>query len=63
MMMWWWILIPVILVLAFFMYDGRNNRSSKTKENPRDILDSRFAKGELSKQEYEEQKRTLNSKN
>ncbi|MDO7171445.1 SHOCT domain-containing protein [Mariniflexile sp. AS56] len=28
-----------------------------------DILDSRFAKGELSKEEYEEQKRTLNFKN
>jgi putative membrane protein len=62
-MMWWWILIPVILVLAFFMYNGRNNRGSRTKENPRDILDNRFAKGELSKEEYEEQKRTLNSKN
>jgi putative membrane protein len=28
-----------------------------------DILDNRFAKGEISKQEYETQKRTLNTKN
>ncbi|MDC6353554.1 SHOCT domain-containing protein [Robiginitalea sp. PM2] len=27
------------------------------------ILDNRFAKGEMSKEEYEEQKRTINSKN
>ena len=28
-----------------------------------DILDNRFAKGEISKEEYEEQKKTLNTKN
>ncbi|WP_242502117.1 SHOCT domain-containing protein [Flagellimonas olearia] len=28
-----------------------------------DILDERFAKGEVSKEEYEEQKRIINSKN
>jgi len=28
-----------------------------------DILDKRLAKGEISKEEYEEQKRTLNTKN
>ncbi|WP_249028395.1 SHOCT domain-containing protein [Salegentibacter salegens] len=28
-----------------------------------DILDNRFAKGEISKEEYEKQKRTLNTKN
>ncbi|WP_233530731.1 SHOCT domain-containing protein [Gelidibacter salicanalis] len=33
------------------------------RENPTGILDNRFAKGEISKEEYEEQKRTLNTKN
>ncbi|WPZ00114.1 SHOCT domain-containing protein [Christiangramia sp. OXR-203] len=28
-----------------------------------DILDNRLAKGEISKEDYEEQKRTINSKN
>ncbi|MGC1514938.1 SHOCT domain-containing protein [Maribacter sp. Hel_I_7] len=28
-----------------------------------DILDNRFAKGEITREEYEEQKRTINSKN
>ncbi|MDC6388901.1 SHOCT domain-containing protein [Pricia sp. S334] len=63
MMMWWWILIPIILILAIFLFRGGSPRSSKNKENPMDILDNRFAKGEISKDEYEEQKRTINSKN
>jgi putative membrane protein len=61
--MWWWILIPVVLVLGVFLYNGRNKQNTVKKENPMDILDNRFAKGEISKEDYEEQKRTLNSKN
>ncbi|WP_420592599.1 SHOCT domain-containing protein [Robiginitalea biformata] len=63
MMMWWWILIPIILILAIFLFRGGSPRSCKSKENPMAILDNRFAKGEISKEEYEEQKRTINSKN
>lgn len=63
MMMWWWILIPIVLVLVVFQYKGRNKQNTVKKENPLDILDNRFAKGEISKEEYEEQKRTLNTKN
>jgi putative membrane protein len=63
MMMWWWILIPVVLVLWVFLYNGRNSQNTVKKENPMDILDNRFAKGEISKEEYEEQKSTLNNKN
>ncbi|SRX55064.1 SHOCT domain-containing protein [Aequorivita sp. CIP111184] len=63
MMMWSWILIPVVLVLVVFLYNGRNRQNTEKRENPMDILDDRFAKGEISKEEYEEQKRTLNTKN
>ncbi|SDD89890.1 putative membrane protein [Pricia antarctica] len=63
MMMWWWILIPVVLVLGVFLYNGRNRQNTVKRKNPMDILDNRFAKGEISKEEYEEQKRTLNTKN
>ena len=61
--MWWWILIPVLLVLGVFLYNGRNKQNTVQRENPVDILDNRFAKGEISKEEYDEQKRTLNNKN
>jgi putative membrane protein len=63
MMMWWWILIPVLLIFGVFLYNGRNRQNTVKSENPMDILNKRFAKGEISKEEYEEQKRTLNSKN
>ena len=63
MMMWWWILIPAVLVLDVFFYNGRNRQNTLKRENPMDILDKRLAKGEISKEEYEEQKRTLNTKN
>ena len=63
MMMWWWILIPVVLVLVVFRYKGRNRQNTVERENPIDILDNRFAKGEISKEEYEEKKQFLNSKN
>jgi putative membrane protein len=63
MMMWWWILVPLMLVLAVFMYNRQNGQNTVKDEKPIDILDSRFAKGEISKEEYEEQKRILNIKN
>jgi len=63
MMMWWLVLIPVVLVLGLFLYNGRNRQNTVTREIPMDILDNRFAKGDISRDEYEEQKRTLNSKN
>ncbi len=63
MMIWWWILIPVVLVLGVFLYNGRTKQNTVKRENAMDILNNRFAKGEISKEEYEEQKRTLNTKN
>ncbi len=61
-MMWWWILIPIVLVLGIFLYNGKNRQYTVKKENPLDILNNRFAKGEISKEEYEEQKRMLDKK-
>lgn len=61
--MWWWVLIPVGLIIAFFIFQGKRNRGSRNNQNSKDILDNRFAKGEISKEEYEEQKKMLNAKN
>ncbi len=35
---------------------GKNRNKTKRSESPWDILDQRFAKDEISKEEYEEQK-------
>ncbi len=52
-----------LAVFIFFMRGmfGQNNNSNKTIETPREILDKRFAKGEINKDEYEEMKKTLNN--
>lgn len=61
-----WIFLFIFLaVFVFFMRGmfGQNNSQNQntTTETPREILDKRFAKGEINKEEYEEMKRTLNS--
>ncbi|MBD1260696.1 SHOCT domain-containing protein [Maribacter polysiphoniae] len=63
MMMYWWVIVLVVLVLGISMYAGKNGNVLRRKQKPMDILDERFAKGEVSKEEYEEQKRIINSKN
>ncbi len=62
-MMYWWVIGLLVLALGIWMFLSKKSKGNgqKGKQNPSDILDERFAKGELSKEEYEEQKRTLNS--
>ena len=51
-----------LAVFVFFMRGnmfGQNNSQNTTTETPREILDKRFAKGEINKEEYEEMKKTL----
>ena len=60
MMMYWWVIVLVILVLGIWIYAGKN--VLKRKQNPMDIQDERFAKAEISKEEYEERKQAINSK-
>ena len=53
-----------LAVFVFFMRGnmfGQNNSQNTTNETPREILDKRFAKGEINKEEYEDMKKTLNS--
>ena len=63
MMMYWWVIVLAVIVIGIFFYAGKNGKQMGKGESPMDILDNRFAKGEISKEEYEEQKRTINSKN
>lgn len=58
-----WI-FPLLFLAVFFyfmrgMFGGGGGMHSKDPETPRQILDRRFAAGEISKEEYEEMKTTL----
>ena len=68
----WWIVPIVMMILCFFIMRGRRGpmmngfgccgrrwRQAKGKESSMDILDRRYASGDIDKTEYEEKKRTL----
>ena len=66
----WWIfpliMIAVMVVFCFFLFGRRGGRSSwcgsgdqKDTETPLDILKKRYAKGEISKEEFEAIKKDL----
>ena len=71
----WWIIFPIIgfvvMLICMFIMMGRRGfmgprrdsrrepRESSGSESPLEILKKRYAKGEISKEEYEEMKRDL----
>jgi putative membrane protein len=62
---WWWIIPIAMMVLCFIMMRGRRgcmtgwHRPRHTTESAREILDKRYASGEISKEEYELKKRDI----
>ncbi|WP_372714362.1 SHOCT domain-containing protein [Ilyobacter sp.] len=53
-------LFPILIVVLIFYFFTKNDKS-KTIENstPLDILKKRYARGEMSKQEFEDMKKDL----
>jgi putative membrane protein len=62
---WWWLIPIAMMVLCFLMMRGRRrcmtdwSTSSHSSGSAREILDKRYALGEISKEEYEEKKRNI----
>ena len=68
----WWIVPVIMMILCFFMMRGRRgsmmcgfgpssfrNPQERRSGSALEILDRRYASGEIDKEEYEERKRTL----
>jgi putative membrane protein len=67
---WWWSgfgfmwIFPLLflIILALFLFRGpwwRDRDRAERRESPREILDRRYASGEITKEQYEDIKRTL----
>ncbi|NLC70221.1 MAG: SHOCT domain-containing protein [Desulfuromonadaceae bacterium] len=59
---WMWIFplgFIIILVLLVFCFRGRCGVAGKPEETPREILDRRYAKGDISREEYLQIKKDL----
>jgi putative membrane protein len=57
---WLFLLILVVLVILFMGRSGRPfGSSSEQAETPLEILKKRYARGEISKEEFEEMKKNI----
>ena len=62
---YWWI-FPLVMIIVCFLFMrgggmcGHSSHDEKDRsESARDILDKRYASGEIEKEEYEEKKKDL----
>lgn len=68
----WWIIPIVMMILCFLMMRGRwgsmmcgfgsrciDSQQTRASDSAMDILDKRYASGEINLEEYEEKKKTL----
>jgi len=54
------LIIVIIVVVAYFIFKRRGAfGSTSTAETPLEILKKRYAKGEISEEEYEKMKKNL----
>lgn len=60
-MILWLILLIAVVVLLVRWVGGATPGSSSPHPTPRDILDERFARGEIEREEYESRRKALGS--
>lgn len=59
MMLFWWFLIIALVIFAFrALIRGRQNNQHK-EETPMEILNRRYANGEIDEEEFNKRKREL----
>jgi putative membrane protein len=59
MMIFWVVLTAVIIYWLVHTANRNNNQPSSPSESAIDILKKRYARGEISKEEFEERKKDL----
>ncbi|WP_268225655.1 SHOCT domain-containing protein [Sinomicrobium oceani] len=59
---WDFLIIFGVIILGVFIYAGGKKIKRTKSSKAMDVLDERYAKGEITKEEYEEIKQTIGSK-
>jgi putative membrane protein len=55
----WILLLIALLVVVYLLWQNTRSKTEDDKETPLEILKKRFAKGEISKEQFEEMKKDL----
>lgn len=55
----WFIPILIILVIYFLVKNNSQTKNTQSSESPIDILKKRYAKGEITKEQFEEMKKNI----
>lgn len=58
---WDWLILLGIIILCIVIYSGRKQQKIKKRKDALEILDERYAKGEITKEKYEEIKQNIDS--
>ena len=53
-------LIPILFVIIIFYILNENNKGKKEETSAQDLLDKRYAQGEIDLEEYEERSNAIN---
>lgn len=59
MWIFWLLVIVVILVAVKALMAGNTQRGDSQKDSPLSILEKRYARGEIDREEYQEKRREL----
>jgi len=59
-MMYTWIIVLGAIILGIILFTKKNGSKILKIESSLEILNRRFASGEITKEEYEEKKRIIN---
>lgn len=57
----WFIPLLVVLVIYFLLKNDSQAKSRQNSESPMEILRKRYAKGEITKEKFEEMKKELSN--
>ncbi|SRX75706.1 SHOCT domain-containing protein [Aequorivita antarctica] len=58
---WDFIIVFGVIILGIFIYAGRKKIKSAKSSKAMDVLNKRYAQGEITKEEYDEIKQNINS--